>query len=342
MKKRILLLLAALPLCFPLTACGSGGDVTGRMDEMLDDFEDDYQDYLSEAETPGSVLDTLDLMLDHYVSGISTPPPSSITTTPLEPDDEDAQDLVTGGGDTAVANEQELEDLVYQSLKNLETGITFSTTGTWLTSDLLYDIVFYRVHDVYMIDAFGLHSYSVKWTDTGTEMLYELDYTYLDGKSTDEVRQMRDEIEAQGKKIVRDLGLGGKSDYEIVAAIDQYLCDTVYYPDAPYITNDFNPYGAMLEGRAVCEGYARSVKILCELCNVDCYFVTGYCDNDPVNGGHAWNLVNVDSKWYQLDTTWNDGGNSKDYFLVTDDFMTLSRAWDKSKYPASASEAYGS
>ena len=340
MKKMITLLLAAILALTPLTGCGSRNeDMADRMDDMLDDFEYEYSDYIRDKDTPRSVLDALDLMLDHFVSGVSTPSPSSIGSTPLDPDDQEAQDMVTDSG-TEVADEAELEQLIYQSLKDIETGVTFTTTGNWLTSDLMYDIVFYRVHDVYMIDAYGLYSYSVKYIDRGNDSVYKLTYTYIDNKTPDEIHQMREDIEDASKRIIRDLGLGGKSDYEIIKAIDQYLCDSVYYPEEPYITSDFTPYGAMIDGRAVCEGYARSVKILCDLCSVDCYFVTGYCNNDPVNGGHAWNLVNVESNWYQLDTTWNDGGSNKDYFLVTDDFMSLSRDWDRTRYPATGSVPY--
>ncbi len=339
MKKAISFLLVLI-FAFTLTGCGNRrDDPVDVMDDIVEDLEDDYVDYLSDKEVPPSVLDQLDLMLDHYVSGVATPPPSSIPNTVLDPDDQDAQNIISAVS-SAVTNETELEALILQSMKNVDTFITFEAVGNWLDWDTLYDIVFIRIHDVYMIDAFGLYSYSAVQTINGNDAVYELTYTYINNSSPDEVRDMRNMIESKAKQIIRDLNLGGRTDYEKIKAIDQYLCDNVYYPDMPFIPHDFTPYGALIDGRAVCDGYARATKILCDICDLDCYYVSGYCNNDPVNGGHAWNLVNVDSKWYQLDTTWDDSSNTKDYFLVTDSFMELSRAWDHSRYPATELVAY--
>ena len=71
-------------------------------------------------------------------------------------------------------------------------------------------------------------------------------------------------------------------------------------------------------------------------------------ENDgSVGGGHAWNLVKVDGNWYQLDICWNDVCGRYDeengcltYFLVDDDFMSTTRAWERDKYPACDSGTY--
>ena len=340
MRKVFVLPFTMLFAAFALAGC-SGSDLSGEINDVLSGLEDDYLKYAGDKkpEPPPSVLDAIDLMLDHFVSGTSTPEPSSIPSTVLDPDGHDAQDIISGSS-SVVFNEAELEAVIFQAIKNADDGICFESKGDWLDTDILYDIVFERIHDVYMIDAFGLYSYVVRYTSNGVDDFYELDFIYIDNKSQPEILEMRNEIENKAKQIVTDLNMGGKSDHDKIAAIDQYLCDNVYYPQKPYIPLDHTPYGTMFDGRAVCEGYARTVKILCDLCNVDCYYVTGYCGNDPVSGGHAWNLVGVDGKWYQLDTTWNDGGNDKTYFLVTDDFMSLSRNWDRSRYPATEKKNY--
>ena len=339
MKKLLAGVLAVLFVLLSFAGCGKDRDTSHRIDDLIDELVDDYSRYQNENEPTLSVLDKLDMMLDHYVSGLATPPPSSIPSSVVNPDDDDAQTIVSTVSST-VKTEADLEALILQTMKNVDTDVTFEVEGNWLDWDLLYDIVFCRVHDVYMIDAFGLYSYSAIQTSNGTNDVYQLSYTYIENSTPDEVRDMRREIKDRANDVVQQLNVSGKSDYEIISAIDQYLCDHVYYPDEPYIDHDHTPYGTLVSGRAVCEGYARTCKILCELCGLDCYYVVGYCDNDPVNGGHAWNLVKVDGKWYQLDITWNDGSESKDYFLVTDDFMRLSRDWESSDYPASEKIAY--
>ena len=203
---------------------------------------------------------------------------------------------------------------------------------------MLYEAVFDHVHDVYMIDAFGLESYSYSTTvNADGNDVYQLSFNYLDGHSTADISQLRNDIEHSAKDALLTMNLGGKSDYEKIYAINEYLCDAVYYPEQPYIDYDFTPYGALAEGRAV--GYARATKILADMAGMECLYVSGDCLGVSPSG-HAWNLVKVDGSWYQLDVTWNDGSSTDDYFLVTDDFMSLSRVWDVSDYPASAKSAY--
>jgi hypothetical protein len=116
-------------------------------------------------------------------------------------------------------------------------------------------------------------------------------------------------------------------------------CDTVYYPASePYAPLTHTAYGALANGEAVCEGYACAAKLLLNELGILCDIQFGVCTN---GGGHAWNLVELDGQWYQMDVTWNDGSADRsDYLLVTDDYMRKSRTWDESDYPACAQTAY--
>ena len=68
-----------------------------------------------------------------------------------------------------------------------------------------------------------------------------------------------------------------------------------------------------------------------------------YIRGTTSGGNHGWNLVKLNGEWYHLDVTWNDaGGDRKTFYLVTDEFMRQSRAWDTSKYPKSSAVSYGS
>ena len=326
-----------------LTAAFSGcenSNFADDIDDVVGVMERGYDEYIDEhppRPPAGSVAEAIEKMLEDYVSGLSTPPLSSIVSTVVDPADsqEFSEDV-----DTIVYNENELKDLILDAVRAAEKEVKFVIIGGWLTDELLYDIVFSRIHNVYMLDAFGLYSYSTTVTTSGSKGIYLLEFSYIDNCTQEDVLELRSMIDTRSKEIVRDLKLGGMSDFEKIETINGYLCDTVFYPQEPFIPHDFTPYGALFSGRAVCDGYARAAKILCDLAELDCYYVVGYCGGDPVNGGHAWNLVNVDGKWYQLDVTWNDCSSTDDFFLVTDDFMSLSREWDRSAYPASESVPY--
>ena len=336
--RRILALVMAVSTLF---LCSCGANVSTMLDEGNSTFNDLYQSYLSTHDKlPQGVLDALDLLLENYISGTSTPPIDTIPQDTVPSGSTDSQQIIDSSSGV-ITSEADLVTLIYNTAKNIDSDIAFEASGNWCNNDLIYDIVFRQIHDTYMIDAYGLHSYTLT-TTTGLlgNPIFKLHFDYIDNRSRSEIQRERDEIVRAAKDVVHKMNVSGKSEYEIIFEINRYLCDHIYYPNEPYISNDYTPYGAFLSGRAVCDGYARATKILADYCNMECYYVSGYCNTSSGPGGHAWNLVRVDGQYYQLDVTWNDGGQSDDYFLVTDDYMRLSRTWDTSRYPASAPNSY--
>jgi transglutaminase/protease-like cytokinesis protein 3 len=73
---------------------------------------------------------------------------------------------------------------------------------------------------------------------------------------------------------------------------------------------------------AVCDGYARLFKILCDNAGIPCEIVTGYGRTNINRIGarfisnHKWNAVFIDTGWYLLDATWAAG-----YINYRDEFQ---------------------
>lgn len=91
-------------------------------------------------------------------------------------------------------------------------------------------------------------------------------------------------------------------------------CDDVV--DCTEITKEWeNAYlkKILKQKKAVCDGYSRLFKRMCELAGIECEMVTGYARTQPwqigssFNVNHAWNAVRLDSTWYFLDATWAAG-----------------------------------
>ncbi len=141
----------------------------------------------------------------------------------------------------------------------------------------------------------------------------------------------------QMKAITDQLFTPDMSDYDKVFAIHQYLVSTVDYdyenlktdtlPDSVFTTE-----GALLDHLAVCEGYARAFSWLCEQAGLEELMISGTADNGSGIISHAWNQVQIDGIWYNMDVTWDDplvegqivtdGSNIVyDYFLVPDRVM---------------------
>lgn len=81
----------------------------------------------------------------------------------------------------------------------------------------------------------------------------------------------------------------------------------------------YTAYGALVEGRAVCEGYSRAMQLLLHRVGIPCTLVTGQAKETGEE--HMWNLVTVNGRNYHLDVTWDD---SED--ILTHTFMNLSTA----------------
>lgn len=79
-------------------------------------------------------------------------------------------------------------------------------------------------------------------------------------------------------------------------------------------------YSALTSGSSVCAGYARAFQIACLESGIPCYYVTGTSRGE----NHAWNIVQIDGKYYNVDPTWDDclsetlGYNSYYYFNKND------------------------
>jgi transglutaminase/protease-like cytokinesis protein 3 len=69
----------------------------------------------------------------------------------------------------------------------------------------------------------------------------------------------------------------------------------------------------LAERKAICDGYARLFKSLCDKANVPSVIINGYVRwySDPIGvvteRKHAWNAVFINNKWQLLDPTWASG-----------------------------------
>ena len=95
------------------------------------------------------------------------------------------------------------------------------------------------------------------------------------------------------------------TDLEKVKAVHDYLVTHVSYAELEWKEDPgdrtiYTAYGALVEGRAVCQGYALSFQLLMQRLGVESLFVSSSMMN------HAWNMVQLDGSWYHVDCTWDD------------------------------------
>lgn len=95
--------------------------------------------------------------------------------------------------------------------------------------------------------------------------------------------------------------------YDNIKMVHDYLIENIEYETSISKENIYNIYGAMINGEAVCEGYARSFKYLMDSLGIPCTLVIGKGTNsEGRTENHAWNYVYLDNSWYAIDCTWDD------------------------------------
>ena len=122
------------------------------------------------------------------------------------------------------------------------------------------------------------------------------------------------------------------SEYEKELMLHNYLVintayDSSQISDIPW--DSHTPYGALIKGVAVCNGYSDSFKLLMDAVGIECDIVYGDAEINGEIQKHAWNRVKIDSDYYLVDVTWDDAFPKipsvvgYDYFNLTDEMMNV-------------------
>ncbi|UVI30817.1 S-layer homology domain-containing protein [Paenibacillus spongiae] len=154
------------------------------------------------------------------------------------------------------------------------------------------------------------------------------------------------QIYAKAQSVLTDIIKPGMSDYEKELAIHDYLVLHVAYdydnysmgkvPDASY-----SAYGTLIDGIAVCQGYANTAKLLLNMAGIEAHIVTGKVKGEL----HTWNKVRIGGEYYNLDVTWDDpvpdvpGQVSYGYFNVTDKQLRIDHSW-QDELPLATADKY--
>lgn len=136
----------------------------------------------------------------------------------------------------------------------------------------------------------------------------------------------------------------GMTDFQKEVALHEWLLDNVDYDydvyepgSEPDRSDNNNPYGALVNGRAICLGFASTFQLLLELAEVECLTVVGSSGGKrDAYEDHAWNMVRLEGEWYGIDPTWNEGNRNSGYryFNVTSDFLReTDHQWDYESIP---------
>ena len=143
----------------------------------------------------------------------------------------------------------------------------------------------------------GEYSYEGVQGDVDLTLYYGITYC----TTAEEEAVMDDHVET----VLANLNLNGKTDYEKVKGVYDYICSNVDYDyvhlETPDYLHMYTAYAALVNKTAVCQGFALLMYRLTLELGVDCRFIGG-----DSGGPHAWNIVELDNLYYNADSTWDE------------------------------------
>lgn len=150
-------------------------------------------------------------------------------------------------------------------------------------------------------------------------------------KDTTVINDMQKSIDAVADKLVKEAN-GKSTTFEKLKVFHDYLVLNSTFElneddNYDYNASIYNAFGSgEAQGNIQCAGYAKAIQYLCDKAGINCMVVTGETNKGQT---HAWNVVDVDDVWYNLDCTWDDpilntpnySNIRYNYFLVPDSYM---------------------
>ena len=275
-------------------------------------------------------LSALDEAYSAYVAELAAPAPVE-TTQPAEPEIISVEipmeinplyeGVVSDAGQVESAPSQMLAEPEYgtveeavvalrEGMKNRANTITVYVHTTVQDHSAIFYEIFDRVFDHTGVptegDYLAFHYKSRGGNISGSGdgqgnkyLAYRYDLTYYD------TTEQQEEMDAAVETLLAKLNLAGKSDYEKICAIYDWMCENITYDYDHLEAGDYplmyTAYAALVNKTAVCQGYANLFYRLALEAGVDNRIVSGIGNGGP----HAWNIVKLDGLYYDVDATWD-------------------------------------
>ncbi|ORX83746.1 hypothetical protein BCR32DRAFT_326254 [Anaeromyces robustus] len=235
--------------------------------------------------------------------------------------------------------------MIYESLRNqIESALE---SGNGLYDFYIYDVPVsnedeaslagFRATSAFVMDNpkyFWIGHGNKQSTTTSNNVIKEMVISFNQSYSKDEIINMYNQMVQKIEPVLTVLDTL-PSTCEKLKYIHDYLIQNIVYETGDEYSK-YNAYGAIVENKSVCEGYAEAFTYICQLVKIPTVIVNSQ--------RHEWNYVKMDDgKWYAMDVTYDDpkigymefkSGDDRnkkyDYFLIGKNSIVTS---DNKKIP---------
>ena len=183
-----------------------------------------------------------------------------------------------------------------------------------VSGEALYNIFFQLRLD--HPEIFWATGFKYRYYENSGNLIFLPEYLFEKAKIREHQKAMASRVE----KLVRPAK--SMSELEKEKYVHDFICQSVRY-DKLKKSYSHEIIGPLGQGVGVCEGIAKSVKVLLDALGV--WNVIAICGNNPEKGikyRHTWNIVKIGGTYYHLDATFDNSlGDEEiryDYFNLDD------------------------
>lgn len=206
----------------------------------------------------------------------------------------------TGDAPLTLQDDRTLEEIIVEGLRNVKAEISIPY-GKMTEAEIM---------TVY----FATVNAHPEFFYVGNYVSYSILNGYIVGISPDYDEKLSQSsvisaFNARVDKILAETIAPGMSQVEKALSLHDYLVLHCAYDwnvangRPAFSDNVYTAYGALMEGNAVCQGYAMAYNLLLNKVGIKTDYVTSVI---PDQGSHGWSLVKIGDTWYHVDVTWDD------------------------------------
>ncbi|MBR4869217.1 MAG: hypothetical protein IKU12_00375 [Oscillospiraceae bacterium] len=208
-----------------------------------------------------------------------------------------------------------------------ETEVVLRREGQWDWQQELGDLVSIAATNAIVPAEFRDFSYSCYGSD-GSIVHISMEMPL----SENTYRTLTQELETAVSSAAEEIFVRGGDAEEIYRAAHSYVVvntaydaalaerslGKTYFSEADLVSR--SAYGALCQGKSVCSGYAQAFQALCRAMDLPCWTVYGTVAGEGEEWEeHVWNAVLLGGEVYYVDCTFDDGLQSREYFLFTEE-----------------------
>lgn len=175
--------------------------------------------------------------------------------------------------------------------------------------------------------------YGYTATIKGNTATIKFSFTYW------ETLAQSNEVKKRVKSALGQILKPGMNDHQKEKAIHDWIVTRLAY-DTRLVS--YSAYDGIVNGKTVCQGYALLTYEMMRQAGIPVKIVEGTSRGIA----HTWNLVQLDGKWYHVDTTWDDpvpdvaGRTVYNYYNLTDSQLRTDHKWKPSAFYPTAATPY--